>query len=234
MKRRMLIQKKLIRLSAVILIVIIPYGKIAAQQRIVFGLHVDPVISWFSSDVGVTQNSGARPGFNFGLTFNKYFTSNYSFSTGISLLNSGGRLISNLSQPTILQLSKPTSVAPGKSVVYKIQYLSIPIGLKLQTNQIGYITFFSDVGLDPKIVVAGKVDIPYLNISNEKAINELNVYNLSYHITAGIEYSMGGNTALVSALSFENIFLDVTKDNETQSTDKVSHKMLSFKMGINF
>ena len=137
-----------------------------AQQRIVFGLHVDPVISWFSSDVAVTQNSGARPGFNFGLTFNKYFTSNYSFSTGISLLNSGGRLISNLSQPTILQLSKPTTVAPGKSVVYKIQYLSIPIGLKLQTNQIGYITFFSDVGLDPKIVVAGKVDIPYLNISN--------------------------------------------------------------------
>jgi len=234
MKRRMLIQKKLIRLSAVILIVIIPYGKIAAQQRIVFGLHVDPVISWFSSDVAVTQNSGARPGFNFGLTFNKYFTSNYSFSTGISLQNAGGRLISNFTEPTTLQLSKPTEVAPGKSVVYKIQYLSIPIGLKLQTNQIGYITFFSDVGLDPKIVVAGKVDIPYLNISNERAINELNVYNLSYHITAGIEYSMGGNTALVSALSFENIFLDVTKDNETQSTDKVSHKMLSFKMGINF
>jgi hypothetical protein len=205
-----------------------------AQQRIVLGLHVDPVISWFSSDVPVTQNSGARPGFNFGLTFNKYFTSNYSFSTGISLLNSGGRLISNSSQPTILQLSKPTTVAQGESVVYKIQYLSVPVGLKLQTNQIGYITFFADTGLDPMIVVNGKVDIPYLSIKNEKAMNELNMFNLSYHITAGIEYSMGGNTALISALSFENIFFDVTKDNETQPTDKVSHKMLSFKMGVNF
>jgi hypothetical protein len=205
-----------------------------AQQRIVLGLHVDPVISWFASDVPVIQNSGARPGFNFGLSINKYFTSNYSFSTGINLLNSGGRLISNDSQPTNLQLSKPTLVAPGKSVVYKIQYLSIPVGLKLQTNQIGYITYFADTGLDPKIVVAGKVDVPYLNISNEKAINELNVFNLSYHITAGIEYSIGGNTALISALSFENIFLDVTKDNENQPTDIVSHKMLSFKMGITF
>lgn len=212
----------------------ISYGTIQAQQRIVLGLHVDPVISWFSSDVAVTQNSGARPGFNFGLTFNKYFTSNYSFSTGISLQNAGGRLVSNSTQPTILQLTEPRTVAPGKSVVYKIQYLSVPLGLKLQTNQIGYITFFSDIGIDPKIVVAGKVDIPSLNISNERAINELNVFNLSYHITAGIEYSMGGSTALVSALSFENIFLDVTKDNENQPTDKVSHKMLSFKMGINF
>jgi hypothetical protein len=205
-----------------------------AQQRIVFGLHVDPVISWFSSDVATTQNSGARPGFSFGLTFNKYFAPNYSFSTGISLLNSGGRLISNLTEPTILQLSKPTSVAPGESVVYKIQYITVPVGLKLQTNQIGYLTFFSDIGLDPKVVVGGKVDIPSLNISNERAVNELNVFNLSYHITAGIEYSMGGNTAFVSGLSFENNFLDITKDNETQSQDKVSHKMLSFRFGINF
>ena len=204
------------------------------QQRIVIGLHVDPIISWFSSDVAVTQNSGARPGFSFGLTFNKYFTSNYAFSTGIGLLNAGGSLISNSAQPTILQLSKPTTVAPGESVVYKIQYLTVPVGLKLQTNQIGYMTFFSDIGLDPKVVTSGKVDIPSLKITNEKAINELNVFNLSYHISAGIEYSMGGNTSLVSGLSFENNFLDITKDNETQSQDKISHKMLSFRFGINF
>ena len=225
---------KLIRLTAVILIVFIPYGKIQAQQRIVLGLHVDPVISWFSSDVSTTQNSGARPGFNFGLTFNKYFTSNYSFSTGITLMNTGGRLVNNSAQPSILQLSKPTIVAPGESVVYKIQYLSIPVGLKLQTNQIGYITYFSDIGLDPKIVVSGKVDIPSLNIANERAIDELNIFNLSYHITAGIEYSLGGSTSLISALSFENNFLDITKDNETQTADKVSHKMLSFRIGVNF
>jgi hypothetical protein len=205
-----------------------------AQQRISFGLHVDPVVSWFSSDVPETQNSGARPGFNFGLTYNKYFTSNYAFSTGISLLNSGGRLISSRSQPTILHLSQDRTVPPGESVVYKIQYLSIPVGLKFQTNQIGYITYFADTGIDPKIVVSGKVNIPYLNISNERAIDELNMFNLSYHITAGIEYSLGGNTSLVSALSFENIFLDVTKDYETPPTDKVTHKMLSFRMGVNF
>ena len=45
---------------------------------------------------------------------------------------------------------------PGNPVVYKIQYLSIPLGLKLQTNQIGYLTFFTDLGLDPKVVIGRK------------------------------------------------------------------------------
>jgi len=209
-------------------------GTIQAQQRIVLGLHVDPVISWFSSDVAVTQNSGARPGFNFGLTFNKYFTSNYAFSTGISLQNAGGRLISNTSQPTILQLSKPTTVASGESVIYKIQYLSVPLGLKLQANRIGYITFFSDIGIDPKIVVAGKVDIPYLSISNERAINELNVFNLSYHIMAGMEYQLTGNNSFIIGFGFEKALFDITRDNGDQPSNVVLQKLLSFRLGMTF
>ncbi len=221
--------------SLVFLLISSPFILMAqSQQRISFGLHVDPIISWFSSDVPVTQNSGARAGFNFGLTFNKYFTSNYAFSTGISLLNAGGRLINSSTNPIILNLSTQAIVAPGESVVYKIQYLTVPVGLKLQTNQIGYMTFFSDIGLDPKVVTGGKVDIPSLKITNEKATNELNMFNLSYHVTIGIEYSMGGNTALVTGLSFENNFLDITKDNSTQPDDNISHKILSFKFGINF
>jgi hypothetical protein len=204
------------------------------QQRLVLGLHIDPVISWFSSDDAMTQNNGARPGFNFGLTLNKYFTSNYSFSTGISLLNAGGRLISKSPMQQSLQLSPPVIVAPGESVTYKIQYLTVPVGLKLQSNQIGYMNFFSDIGLDPKVVINGKVDVPSLGITNERATDELNIFNLGYHITVGIEYSLGGNTALVSGLSFENNFLDITKDNSSQPEDKISHKLLSFKFGINF
>jgi len=119
-------------------------------------------------------------------------------------------------------------------MTYKIQYLVIPIGLKLQTNQIGYLTFFSDLGLDPKIAVSRKVDIPSLNISGENAKNAVNLFNLSYHITAGIEYSVGGSTALVFGLSFDNNFMDATKDSGNKSNDKVSQKSLSFRFGVNF
>jgi hypothetical protein len=127
-----------------------------------------------------------------------------------------------------------STVLPGQTVLYKIQYLSIPVGLKLQTNEIGYITFFTDLGLDPKVVVGGKADIPSLGIKGENASGEIKMFNMSYHITAGIEYSLGGTTAFVLGMNFENNFFDVTKENNIQPDDKVTHKLLSFRLGLNF
>lgn len=204
------------------------------QQHVIsFGIHADPVISWFSTDISQVKNNGARPGFNFGLTFNNYFTRNYSFSTGISLLNAGGRLVS--SDTTVLKFTNSSvKVLPGNQVIYKLQYLTIPIGLKLQTNQIGYVTFFSDLGFVPKIAISRRADIPSLNISGENALNELRMINLSYHITGGIEYSLGGSTALSFGIDFDNNFLDITNDTGKKLKDIVSQKILSFRFGINF
>jgi hypothetical protein len=227
------LRNRIVSMAFLLLLAILPQSMINAQQKISFGIHADPVISWFSTDIKEVRSDGARPGFNFGLTFNSYFAPNYSFSSGISLLSAGGRLVSN--DTTKMVFTNFTStVLPGKSVVYKIQYLAIPIGLKLQTNQIGYLTFFADLGFDPKIVIGGKADIPSLDISNENAMRELRMFNLSYHVTGGIEYSLGGTTAMVLGLNFDNNFLDITKDNGNQPNDKVSHKILSFRIGVNF
>ena len=226
-------KSNLVKFLVFLLLTIVPFNMVQAQQKIVFGVHADPVISWFSTDINEVKNVGARPGFNFGLTYNKYFASNYSFSTGISLLNAGGRLVSN--DTTVMDFTNfKSTVLPGNPVVYKIKYLAFPIGLKLQTNQIGYLTFFSDLGLDPKIVISRKADIPSLNITGKNASNELRMFNLSYHITAGIEYSLGGTTAIILGLNFDNNFLDITKDNGNQPIDKVSQKILSFRLGVNF
>ena len=207
--------------------------QVYSQQKLTFGIHADPSICWLAPDIKEITNDGARPGFNFGLTVNKYFTDNYSFSTGISIIQAGGRLVST--ETTIMEFDNfDDTVLPGDPITYKINYVAIPIGLKLQTNQIGYLTFFSDLGLDPKIVTGGKIDIPSLDISKENANNELRLFNMSYHITAGVEYSLGGTTALILGLNFDNNFLDITKDNGTQITDKVSHKIVSFRLGVNF
>ena len=58
--------------------------------------------------------------------------------------------------------------------------------------------------------------------------------NLSYHITGGIEYSLGGSTALSFGIDFDNNFLDITNDTGKQLKDIVSQKMLSFRFGVNF
>lgn len=222
-----------IKILPFLLIIIFSSEVIIAQQKITFGVHADPVVSWFSSDIKEVTNNGARAGINFGLNLNKYFSPNYSFSSGISIINAGGSLTS--SETTTMDFTNFSStIAPGEQVIYKIQYLAIPLGLKLQTNQIGYLTYFTDLGLDPKVVIGGKCDIPSLDIKGEKATNELNSFNLSYHITAGVEYSLGGTTALVFGLSFDNNFLDITTDNVNQLKDKIGHKLLSFRIGVNF
>ena len=203
------------------------------QQKIGFGVHADPVISWFSTDISEVKNNGARPGFNFGLTYNRYFAPNYSFSTGISILSAGGKLVPH--DTTIMDFSNfRSTILPNNTIVYKLQYIAIPVGLKLQTNQIGYITFFADLGLVPKLVINRRIDIPSLNISGENAAKELRIVNMSYHITGGIEYSLGGTTALVFGLDFDNNFLDITKDNGNRPDDRVSHKIFSFRFGVNF
>jgi len=202
-------------------------------QEIRFGIFADPVIGWFSSDTRETSNEGARPGFNFGITFNRYFAKNYSFSSGISILNAGGRLVTS-DTITMYFNNFNTEVPAGKSVVYKIQYINVPLGLKFESNQIGYVTFFSDVGLDPKVVIGGKVDIPSASVEGETAIKELNRMNLGYHIAAGISYSLGGTTEIVLGLGFEQNFIDITRDILPQPQDKISHNLLKFRLGINF
>lgn len=198
------------------------------QQTIGFGVHADPVIGWFTSDNRDVSNAGARAGFNFGLTFNRYFKENYAFSTGINLVTAGGSLKFN--DTTMLLLNKPTEVYPKTTVNYSIKYLSIPLGLKLQSNQIGFVRFFTDIGIDPKFVLGGKAEIPAMKISKENADAELKSFNMGYHITGGIEYSLGGTTALVAGINFDSNFIDIT----SQPLDKILHKMLGFRLGVNF
>jgi hypothetical protein len=202
-------------------------------QDIKFGVFADPLICWFSSDTKLTVSEGSRAGFNFGFTFNKYFTKNYSFSTGLSLLLAGGNL-HNTDTITMDFNNFKTVVKPGEVVNYSIRYIDIPLGLKFESNQIGYMTFFTDLGFDPKFVVGGTVDIPAESIARENARKEINSFTMSYHIMTGIEYSLGGNTALVFGLGYENNFIDITKDVEDQPSDKIAQNIVRFRLGVNF
>jgi hypothetical protein len=232
------------QISVLLLLIFLPVRSIAQQPGmtpqepvISFGVHADPLISWFSSDIDSVRNDGARAGINFGISVYRYIGPNYSFSTGISIISSGGRLVSR--KATNFDLSTGNgdlfvTVPANQPIVYKIQYLSIPLGLRFQTNQIGYITIFTDLGVDPKVVIGAKVDIPSNDIENHKAPEEVKDFNFSYHIAAGIEYSMGGNTEIVLGLGFENNFADITSDDGGQFQDKISQRMISLKIGVNF
>lgn len=204
------------------------------QPFINFSIHFDPLFSWFSTDSYNTRSDGVVPGFNFGLSYNRYFSPNYSFSSGINIINAGGRLINRETTNFELENYSSVTVPSGETITYRITYLSIPLGLKLQTNQLGYGRFFTDLGFDPKIVIRGRADIPSLDINGGNAMPELNIFNLSFHIMAGMEYPMGGNNNFIIGIGYENNLFDVTRNNGDQPSNMVYQKMFSFRLGFTF
>lgn len=201
-----------------------------------FSIHFDPLISWFSTDSYNTRNDGVVPGFNFGISHNTYFNQNYSFSSGINIIKAGGRVIN--SETTHFELKNYSSsiftVQPGEAITYRITYLSIPLGLKLQTNQIGYGRFFTDLGFAPEIVIGSRADIPSANIKGGNASPELNIFNFSFHIMAGMEYPLAGNNNFIVGIGFDNNLFDITRDNGDQPSNVITQKVLSFRIGMTF
>ncbi|MBS0012165.1 MAG: PorT family protein [Bacteroidales bacterium] len=205
----------------------------AYPQELQFGLYAEPLISWFSSDTEASENNGARPGIAFGLTFDKYFARNYAFSSGISIINASGRL--TYADTLSLRLKNSTlELNAGDKISYRIQYLAVPLGIRMKTNRIGYTTFFANVGMCPKIVIGGKASIPSLDIEKENISKELRLFNLGYGITVGVEYSLGGKSAIILGIAYEDNFLDVTRDYSGQPMDRIGHHMIRFRTGLNF
>jgi len=227
-----------IRICALALLLLLPVRSFSqpgdrffAPVRI--GIHFDPLISWMNTNASGNKSEGVRPGFDFGVNFYKYFAPNYAFSTGLGFMNAGGRQSSS-DTTDILFNSFSTEVAPGKEVVYKLKYLCVPFGLKLQTNQIGYLTFFSDIGFDARILLSSRINIPSAGIENESGQKEVKPLNFGWHVTFGGEYALGRTTALTGGLGFDNNFFDVTKDNAGQLQDRSLLNFIRFRLGIIF
>lgn len=218
---------------SIILLLLALQGPDLMSQDIRLSLWTDPLLSWFSSDTQESANSGVRPGLNTGIGIDRYFRPNYAFSTGIFLTNCGGNIVYS----DTIQLSLKNSSAelmPGDKAVYRIRYLTIPVGIKLRTHQIGYIRFYSNVGLDTRFAISRRVNIPALDIEGESITGELAMLNLGYHLHAGIEYSLGGSAALAIGLGYESTFFDITRDNSGQPDDRINQNLLLVKLGVIF
>jgi len=207
-------------------------GRIVNAQFYRFGVYLDPVITWFNTDVDQVKNQGARGGFVFNVLAERYFNDRFSATGGLSLIGTGGRLVS--SEPSLFRFPDHTlTVAANNPVLYRIRYLSVPVGIKYKTDEMGLFSYFGALGLDPKVVVRGRVDIPSLDVSGEKAMTEIKRFNVGFHFNAGIDYSINGNISLILGLGFENNFFDVTKDVSGQENDRTTQRLLKFIFGIN-
>ena len=226
---------KLPSLTKVVFLIFLSFILITGRgfsQGIRFGIFANPQISWLRPDIKEVTNEGSRPGINIGISMNRYFTNNYAFSTGISINRLGGKI--SYKDSTTLQLTNRTdTLLPGNILTYKIQYITIPLGLKFKSDEIGYFTFFAKAGIDPMININAIGLTTDKKIDSESINDEINLFNLGYHLEIGMQYSLGGQTALQFGLNYQNGILDITTDGENQPAEILLNSV-SLHCGIIF
>ena len=205
----------------------------ALAQDYRYGLYLSPMISWFGTDVDNVSNKGVRAGFGANITAERHLTDNWYFTSGLGFSSVSGRLVNSTS--SFFRFPNHTSTIPeGEPVIYKLQYLSIPVGAKIKTTETGYLVYFAEFGLDPKVAVSKRVYIPSIGVDGERASGEIKSLNAGYHLIGGAEYSIDGNASLVLGLGYESNIFYTTRDYEANEKDRSTQKMFRFILGINF
>ncbi|MBN2683237.1 MAG: PorT family protein [Bacteroidales bacterium] len=203
--------------------------------QVSFSIDAAPQLSWLKSDKSIVAKDGSKFGFKYGLNLDFAFGDNYAFSTGIKINNLGGKLIYNTDSILRFNHDETMDTLPtGISIAYKLQYLEIPLGLKFKTNEIGYMTYYMQVGLSPLINIGANADAQHPNRSfeGEKINKEVRLFSLGYFISGGFEYNLGGATSVLVGLSYFNGFMDVTNNEDVK--DKTILNSVALNVGIKF
>ena len=175
------------------------------------GLHFSPNIAWLNLNTTGYSSNGGRIGFAYGLSTEFYLAKNYLLSTGFSINNVGGKL----QYESVYENNGVLAPSEVKQTI-NINYVDIPLTLKLKTNEIGYITYFGNFGFNTGVKYNSKTDIEYVNFKSIKQTDVANtdnvsLININLIVGAGLEYNISGNTNLAVGVTFHNGFTDIIK-----------------------
>jgi opacity protein-like surface antigen len=202
-----------------ILFMIIGANKAVTAQGFRLGLHVQPGLAWLSTQDKDVSNDGTRFSFAYGAILDYYFTDNYAISTGMSLAYRGGNLkYDNAGNDAIT------------SKKLMLQYVDIPITLKMKTNQIGKVYYFGQFGLDASIKVGADAEITKASKTEKTSITgDINTFAVGLNVGGGIEIPIAGKTAIILGLNYHNGFSDIF-----DGTPKAYSRHIALSLGILF
>lgn len=201
-----------------------------AQTSSRFSIFADPQLSWFTSDTRKFEPNGSIAGFNIGFTAERYFADRYAIFSGLSINNLGGNLKYKEAGYILETRDNTYTIAQGSNVKLKSQFLNIPLGLKFKTNEIGYFSFFAQVGVSGSIRLKASVWEDTNKIEKETITQQFKPVFASYFIGTGIDYSLGGPSSLQVGV----VYSSGITESYSAGYGKISMGSLSLKIGIVF
>ncbi|NRB64142.1 MAG: outer membrane beta-barrel protein [Saprospiraceae bacterium] len=243
--------KKNIVLTALFLLFMT--GAQAQYDNLRFGMELSPSFSWLTTDDNKINRSGSNLGLKLRMLTEYNFGENYAFTSGIGFhFNSGGQLqhdnggifwVNSDLDPAL------DTLPAGVNLRYNLQYVEIPLGLKMCTREFGYLRYYLQPALTLGFNSQAKGTIEGRGIGNDaeeiKISRDIIGLNLAWGIGAGVEYALSESTSLVGGLAFQLGFTDMNKDDGTyfdesrngaarDENSKTKNNSLTITLGILF
>ena len=195
----------------------------AAQAQVSIGIKVAPALSTnrvTNKEVDVEFNTnglGAR--LVIGPTLDFYLSDNYDFHTGI------------LFTPKYVGITRRNpSTGAEINEKYKLQYLQIPVALKLYTDEVAY---------DKKIyfVIGGTADIKIYEEPSRPSnllITDFRGFDFTALIGAGLQMRMGPGTIIEAGFSYGRGLVNIVKETDSDFNHTLKNDMLNLDLTIKF
>ncbi len=214
-------------------------------DKLNFGAQVSPTISWLSSSHAKVLGGGPDIGLKIGAVGEFAFAKNYYFTAGIGFgLNQGGKLQFPEGGDVLpkSQLSDAVSqdirhdLPKDTKVDYRIKYLEIPIGLKLRTNEYGYVRYFGEIPIITLSAVTGakgSINAANLDVNKENIRKDVNTLNAQWGLGGGMEYYFSESNALIIGIYYHQGFFDITSKRPVTEGKEINHT-IALRLGILF
>jgi len=227
------------------------------NRKVAIGFKVSPNFAWTRIMEGPMENNGLGLGFSYGLMgdINIANNPNYWLSTEFIVTSTPSKIYTN----DTLWSDKNGVIHRNTNFNYNLQYIQVPITLKLKTNEIGKFKYWGQFGVSPAFLMQQKLKTastpsiygngtqshnPNLDANDKYDFkgdagsftgngvfqDDVRKARMSLIIGAGIETKISGKTMFSAGLRFDNAFSDVFTDDAVDGRNN----FLGIQLGVFF
>lgn len=199
------------------------------SQDFKLGIKIAPAIHStrvLLDDPVIIANDGSNMKLSFGLVVDKELTDSYTLSTGLIYIPK--EVMIGITPDA----GNPTTFNNLES--YKLQYLQLPLSLKLFTNEVKPdLRAFFQIGMALEIKV---YEEPDLTLPEQEVIIDFQPINIPVLLGAGVEYSMGINTIGFAGVSYHRGLNNIVKSTNVSFAQdlEIRSTVVSIDAGIKF
>lgn len=207
-------------------------------KPVVFGLRTGISVDWLKPDAEEHEGAGAKVGLSWGMIADVYFMENYSVLTGFNVQYLHG----GMSFPSVMQTVSGGDTLTVSGITdrkYNLQYLQVPVSLKMQAEVADNIALYGKIGIGTAFRLRAKAEDSFKGDDNEVVekttdiSDEVSFMRESFLIGGGAKFTLKGSTALLVDITYDNGFGNILKGTTTTNPPIEHRGVLNFfELGV--